>query len=485
MAGLPDFAAVRAEFGLPTGFRPAVLAEAAAAARPGVGPGRLDATDVELVTIDPPGAKDLDQALGVVRRGRGDSAGFRVHYAIADLGAVVVPGGALDGEVRRRGQTVYLPDGAVPLHPPVLSEDASSLLPDGPRPAVLWRIDLDGAGEPVAVDVRRAVVASRARLDYAGVQADVDAGRIHPAIAALPALGPLRRALAVRRGAIELELPEQEVVRLPAAFSAAGMTAGWTVEVRRRTPVEDWNAEISLLTGMCAAQIMLDAGIGLLRTLPAAEPDAVAELREVGRGLGVEWPEAVTPAALLAGLPRDTPVALALRRAATSLLRGAGYTAFDTSTGTAPPADPGHAGIGAPYAHVTAPLRRLVDRFGSELCLALTAGVEVSAWLRAALPTLPAIMEGSDAVAGSVARACVDRTEAALLADRLGEDFDVVVLRAARPDGGAGEVYLHEPPVLARCTGALRPGETARARLVEADPVTGRIAFVTAGQGKG
>src|SRR4029079_17566812 len=103
-------------------------------------------------------------------------------------------------------------DGSVPLHPPVLSEDAASLLPDGPRAAVLWRIDLDGAGEPVAVEVRRAVVASRARLDYAGVQADVDAGRIHPAIAALPALGPLRRALAARRAAVEVGTPEEERV---------------------------------------------------------------------------------------------------------------------------------------------------------------------------------------------------------------------------------------------------------------------------------
>jgi len=66
----------------------------------------------------------------------------------------------------------------------------------------------------------------------------------------------------VQRGAVELELPEQEVVR-----DRAG---GWTVEVRRRTPVEDWNAEISLLTGMSAARIMLDGGIGLLRTLPPA-----------------------------------------------------------------------------------------------------------------------------------------------------------------------------------------------------------------------
>jgi exoribonuclease R len=483
----PDFAAVRAEFGLPDGFPPAVLAEAAAAAavRPVAGPDRIDATDVELVTIDPPGSKDLDQALGVVRHG----AGFRVHYAIADLGAVVVPGAALDTEVRRRGQTVYLPDGSVPLHPPALSEDAASLLPDGPRAAVLWRIDLDGAGEPVSVEVRRAVVRSRARLDYAGVQATVDAGEIHPAIAALPEVGPLRRALAVHRGAVELELPEQEVVRAPNSCpvdqrrgearrrSSGGNTdGGWTVQVRRRTPVEDWNAEISLLTGISAATIMLDAGIGVLRTLPAADPDAVVALRAVAGGLGIDWPAATTPAELLSGLPRDTPTALALRRAATSLLRGAGYTAFDTATEAPPPADPGHAGIGAPYAHVTAPLRRLVDRFGTELCLALTTGATVPDWLRTALPGLPETMAASDAVAGAVSRACVDRTEAVLLADRVGADFDAVVLRAAS-DNGAGEVYLLDPPVLARCTGVRQPGETARVRLVEASPDTGRISF--------
>jgi exoribonuclease R len=472
MAVIPDFTAVRAEFGLPDGFPPAVLAEAAAAAavRPVAGPDRLDATDVELVTIDPPGSKDLDQALGVVRSG----AGFRVHYAIADLGAVVVPGAALDTEVRRRGQTVYLPDGAVPLHPPVLSEDAASLLPDGPRAAVLWRIDLDAEGEPVSVDVRRAVVRSRARLDYASVQAAVDAGEIHPAIAALPEVGPLRRALAVRRGAIELELPEQEVVR--AADTGGTTDGGWTVQVRRRTPVEDWNAEISLLTGISAARIMLDAGIGVLRTLPAAEPDSVTALRAVAHGLGIDWPTGATAAELLSGLPRDTPAALALRRAATSLLRGAGYTAFDTAAGAPPPADAGHAGIGGPYAHVTAPLRRLVDRFGTELCLALTAGTAVPDWLRAALPGLPETMAASDAVANAVTRACVDRTEAALLADRVGSDFDAVVLRAAT-DNGAGEVYVLDPPVIARCAGVQRPGETARVRLEEADPVTGRIAF--------
>jgi hypothetical protein len=169
--------------------------------------------------------------------------------------------------------------------------------------------------------------------------------------------------------------------------------------------------------------------------------------------------------------------ALALRRAATMLLRGAGYTAFDRASGVEPPADPGHGGIGAPYAHVTAPLRRLVDRFGTEVCLALAAGAERPGELRAALPTLPEVMAASDTVAGKVGRACVDRTEAFLLADRVGDELAVVVLRPSGPGGEPGEVYLADPPVLARCEGSPGAGETAVVRLVEADPATGRIAF--------
>jgi exoribonuclease R len=469
MAPVPDFAAVRAEFALPTGFPADVLAEAERAAAQPRPADRLDATDLPLVTIDPPGAKDLDQALGV---GRTDT-GFRVHYAIADLGAVVEPGGPLDDEVRRRGQTVYLPDGSVPLHPPVLSERASSLLPDGPRVAVLWTVDLDAAAQPVAVDVRRAVVRSLARLDYDGVQADVDAGRLHPALAGLPELGRLRRALALRRGAIELELPDQEVVP-----DGAG---GWTVRVRRRNAVEQWNEQISLLVGMAAATIMLKGGVGLLRTLPAPDPAALAEFRRTAVGLGIDWPDGAHAAEVLAELPLDGAAPLAVRRAATSLLRGAGYTAFDVAGGVGVPDDPGHGGIGAPYAHVTAPLRRLVDRFGTELCLALTAGEEPADWLRAALPTLPEVMAESDALAGKVDRACVDRTEAALLAGRVGQEFDVVVLRPSGDGGEPGEVFLAEPPVLAKCTGVPHAGRPATVRLAEADPATGRIEFVGAG----
>jgi exoribonuclease R len=206
----------------------------------------------------------------------------------------------------------------------------------------------------------------------------------------------------------------------------------------------------------------------------------VAQLRRTAATLGFDWPRGATAAQVLSGLPRETGPALALRRAASALLRGAGYAAFDRAAGMEVPADPGHGAIGAPYAHVTAPLRRLVDRFGTEVCLAVSAGVALPEWLTTALPTLPTIMSESDTLAGKVDRACVDRTEAAMLAPRVGAEFDAVVLRASGADEH-GEVFVAEPPVLARADDVPRAGEVVRVRLVEADPATGRIVFSAGG----
>jgi exoribonuclease R len=456
-----DFGGIRSEFGLPREFPVAAQAEAERAAAATVPrDGREDATALPLVTIDPPGSRDLDQALALERRPGG---GFRVHYAIADLGAFVPPGGALDTEVRRRGQTLYLPDGNVPLHPRVLSEGVASLLPGQVRPAVLWTLDCAPDATLEDTRVRRALVRSTAQFDYDTVQAAVAAGTPHPSVAALPEFGRLRRELALRRGAVELRLPEQEIVP-----NGGGR---WKLALRPRVEVDAWNAEVSLLTGMAAARLMIDAGIGVLRTLPDADGEAVERLRRSAHALGVAWPDGATPATVLAGLDPARPESLALYVDATRLLRGAGYTAFDGRT----PDVVGHAGLGAPYAHVTAPIRRLVDRFATEVCLAVAAGQPVPEWVRAALPSLPSLMGGSDALASKVERACLDQVEAWVLADRVGQEFDAVVLRA---EAHAADVFVAHPPVMARCAGVgLREGERIRVRLTEADLAGRRVAF--------
>jgi len=433
--GNADFSGIRAEFGLPADYPTAALVEAEQAVSRSLGD-REDATELPMVTVDPPGAKDLDQAMLLRRRPRG---GYRLDYAIADPGHFIRPGGALDGESRRRGQTLYLPDELVPLHPPQLSDEAASLLPDEVRPAVLWTIDCDAHGQPDRVRVRRALVRSVAQLDYDTVRDRLQAGIPHPSYALLPELGRLRRELALSRGAVELQLPEQQAV--------ADEAGGWKLVLRSRVDVEAWNAELSLLTGMAAADLMVRAGIGVLRTLPPPDPEAMDSLRRRANTLGVAWPPDESAARVLAGLDPSRPEALAFHVDATRLLRGAGYSVLDTAAGLHAEITT-HAGLGAPYAHVTAPIRRLVDRFGTEVCLALAEGGDVPAWTRAALPELPALMAASDALASRVERACLSQVEAWVLAERVGETFPAVVLHA---EAHGGEVFVADPPVVSRC----------------------------------
>ncbi|GAB3297567.1 RNB domain-containing ribonuclease [Parasphingorhabdus pacifica] len=461
--GSPDFSTVRAELGLRVDFPTSALSEVEqSVAQAEVDRSRVDATDLPLVTVDPPGAKDLDQAVSVSRRR--DRRGYRIHYAIADVAAFVPPDGLLDAEVRKRGQTMYLPDGNVPLHPTLLSEGAASLLPDQVRFAALWTIDLDVYGLPERADVRRALVRSVACLDYGGVQRGLQQGDAHPSIELLAEVGRLRREQAVQRGAIELGVPEQQVEE-----DGAG---GWRVGLRPRLAVEEWNAEISLLTGMCAADMMLSAGVGVLRTVPDPEPETVAGLRRSAGRIGIEWPDDRHPAEVLADLDPLRPEALVVHVAATRLLRGAGYTAFNGSV----PVKSGHAGIGAAYAHVTAPLRRLVDRYSAEVCLAVSADREIPGWVHEVLPQLPSAMGGSDRVASQVERLCLAQAQAWMLADQVGRSFDATVLRA--PNGSDAEVFVTDPPVIARCAGTgLGEGQRIRVRLVEADPSRREVGF--------
>ncbi|MFD3745937.1 RNB domain-containing ribonuclease [Nocardia sp. NPDC058633] len=457
-----DFGAIRSEFGLASDYPAEAVSDARDAVDAFAGT-RVDRTDIELVTIDPPGALDLDQALHIART----STGFTLHYAIADLGAVIVAGSALAAEADVRGQTFYLPDGSVPLHPTVLSEGAASLLPGVDRPAALWTIELDNEAVPLSFSVTRALVRSRERFDYAQVQAAADAGALPPSLLALPEFGRLRIEAGLARGAVSLRLPAQEVV--PDGD-------GWRLRVEPRTAADDWNEQVSLLTGMCAARIMVEhKGAGLLRTMPPPPESAIESLRRTAAALGVEWPAEMPVGRMLAGLDANTPTALVLMSEATGLLRGAGYTLLAELDDPAPE-QLTHSAIGAPYAHVTAPLRRLADRFTTEICLAYSAGVEVPRWAVDGLKGAAETMRRTDAVANKVDRACVDLTEATVLAPRVGSEFSAVVLRDANGSRPA-EIFVSEPPVLARCAGEPPEGKTVTVRLAVADPDTRTIGF--------
>ncbi|WP_017973941.1 RNB domain-containing ribonuclease [Actinopolyspora halophila] len=461
-----DFTGIRREFGLPFEFPVPALTEAEQTAVAFEScPARSEATGLPLVTVDPPGAKDLDQAVLLERTGRG---GFRVRYAVADMAVFVPPGGELERETLRRGQSLYLPDGVVPLHPTLLSESAASLLPEQVRPAMLWTIELDDTGTVVRVDLRRATVRSVAALDYESVLRSFEAGAPHPSLAPLPEVGELLRERTMHRGAIELGLPEQRV--------ELSREQGWRLGLRSRTWPEVFNAELSLLTGMCAAEIMLSAGVGVLRTVPEPEEAAVARLRRSAERLGIHWTAEQGPAEFLAGLDPRRPESLALHVAGTGLLRGAGYTAFSGDI----PSSPSHAGIGAAYAHVTAPLRRLVDRFCAEMCLAVVTGSSIPGWVSERIEELPSVMGNSDRLATRVERACVAQVQSWELTGRVGESFTATVLRT-EPGGQAGEVFVGEPPVIARCVGTgLVEGSRVPVRLAEVDPARRRVLFEVA-----
>ncbi len=453
--------ALHRELAVTPDFPPEVKAEAQGAARAPLLP-QLDRTDLPFVTIDPEGARDLDQAVHLERR----AGGYRVHYAIADVAAFVRPGGAVDEEAHRRGETLYGVGGKVPLHPPQLSEGACSLLPDGPRPALLWTVDLDDAGERTAVRVERALVRSRAQLSYAEVQADLDAGTDDPVPLLLREVGELRHARERDRGGVSLPLPDQEVDLVEGRLRLA---------FRSPLPVESWNAQISLLTGMAAASLMVEGRVGVLRTLPPPDPRDVARLRRIARALDVAWPEEQDHPDFISALDAGRADHAAVLTASASLLRGSGYASF---SGLVPQRHQ-HAALAAPYSHVTAPLRRLVDRYAGEVCLALCAGEPVPGWVADRLEALPATMRATGAKAGQYERGVLDLVEAVLLRDRVGEVFPAMVVDVDERDPRRGQVMLRDPAVGARVEGSvpLPLGTDLVVRLVEADPVRRAVRF--------
>ncbi|WP_340538085.1 RNB domain-containing ribonuclease [Nocardioides sp. GXZ039] len=447
----------------------------AAAARAAAAPRlpELDRTEIPFITIDPDSSRDLDQALHIERGTSRGSEGFTVHYAIADLAAFITPGDPIDVESHRRGQTLYGADSKIPLHPPAISEDAGSLLPDQVRPALLWTIEVDDTGEGVAVEVVRARVRSVAKLSYDQAQAAIDSGSDVPGgdtLRLLKEVGELRLARDARNGAVALPLPEQEI-----DISDDGT---WRLEFRSMLPVEEWNAQISLLTGFAAASLMVAGKVGLLRTMPPPDPRDVKRLRRTARALGVSWPPELDYPEFIRSLDAADPAHAAVIVASARLLRGSGYVAFDGDL----PEEREQSALASEYAHVTAPLRRLADRYAGEVCVALCAGEPVPSWVLEALPELPAQMQSSGQKAGAYERAVIDLVEAGLFQRRVGEEFDGVVVSVEEKDDRRGKVSVGEIGVEAPIEGTapLPLGDDIRVRLDSVDVGKRQVRFVPA-----
>ncbi|GAB3748233.1 RNB domain-containing ribonuclease [Yimella radicis] len=454
------FDGLRQRLELPAQFPAEVEAEARRAVAAPELPER-DETAVPFFTIDPEGSTDLDQAMCLER----DGDGYRVRYAIADVPAFVAAGGALDAETHRRGQTIYLPDQRVPLHPTTISEDAASLLEGQTRPAFVWNMKLDASGDCTAHEVYRAMVSSKKRLDYTFVQEQVDSGNADESLMLLKEIGEKRMEMERARGGASLPMPEQVVT---------SKENGYKLTMRPPVPAEDWNAQISLLTGMAAAEMMLHNQIGVLRTMPEPEGNAIARFKRAAQALGAEWRSDLTYGEFLRTLDRSNPKHLALIYEATGLFRGAGYTCFDGDI----PEVTQQAAVAAPYAHVTAPLRRLVDRYGLVICEALSRDAEVPQWVRSALAALPDDMKKSDELARKAERAATDIIEAAFMSGHVGESFEAVVVDNNGKEGLL--VQLTEHAVIQPVPGTAELGSTVQVKVVSADIAAGKVEFALA-----
>jgi len=446
-------AAIRSQYQVPRAFPQPVLDAAEAAARR-VPSEHVDRTDIPFVTLDPASATDLDQALWVEASG----SDLLLRYAIADVAWFVEDGDPVDAEAWRRGTTLYLPDGKASLYPPVLSEGAASLLPDGPRPAVIFTVRVAPDGAVKLDDAERALVRSRAKLAYETV---TDADLPSPFAELARRIG-LAEA---RRGASRVDPPEQEVAR-----RADG---GYALAFRARHPSEDQNAALSLAANLAIAEVLQAHHTGLFRVM--AEPDAAAvqRLRNTARALGIAWPEAQPLARFRDGLdaadPQQAALMLAIRRAG----QGASYAPWRAG------AAPWHAAVAAPYVHATAPLRRLADRYVIRATLAIMTGQPVPDAVAEAFQRLPKVMGRSDAMGGQIDRAVIDLAEAVMLDGREGETFAAVVTDV---DMRGARMQLADLPVVTRIDApGAAPGTALQVRLVDADPSNRSVRFEAIG----
>ena len=483
-----NFRTIAEEFELPEHFPEDVHAEALHATDR-YADQRRDLLDVPFVTIDPAGSMDLDQAVNIQDAGAAGGVGaaggagadpadgaarWRVRYAIADVAAFVDPAGALMAESLQRGQTMYLPDEPTRLHPAELSEGSASLLPDQTRPAVVWDILLRADGEVADFTVYRALIRSVKRFDYTEVEADMKRGTLHPAIAQLPDVGRARQSSDLRRKAINLRLPSISVERTESDDG----TERYVLDIDERLEMNDFNSELSLLAGMCAGEMMVRAGVGILRTLPPAGDKEIAAFDNGARALGFDR-SGRSIGELLADIDASTPRGMALMRDAQSLLRGAGYQHFGLVGGggrvevaTQPSI---HAGIGGHYAHVTAPLRRLVDRFATEVCLAIANSQPIPEWVTANVDQVLSTMKSSGQTASAVDRACLNLTEAVVLQPWVGQNFNATVLHSDGAD--KAKILVEQPPILTTCVGGPDEASTIKVTLIEAEPAARKVRF--------
>ena len=276
------------QHGIPDAFPDAVMAQADAA-KPATSKGRVDLTDLPLITIDPADARDHDDACcALLDEDPKNPGGFLLWVAIADVAHYVTAGSALDAEARKRGNSTYFPDRVVPMLPDRLSGDLCSLHEGVTRPCIAVEMKLSSTGEKLSHRFVRGLMRSPASLSYEEAQAAVDGD---PSERAAPlvdtVLTPLFGAYAALKQArearqpLELDLPERKIM-----LSDSGKVA--SVNFSERLDAHRLIEECMVLANVAAAETLIAKQQPLLfRVHEEPSPEKLDSLRETAKSVGL------------------------------------------------------------------------------------------------------------------------------------------------------------------------------------------------------
>ena len=484
---------------------PAEVIRESEAAKPATVAGREDWRDVPLVTIDPPDAKDHDDAVHAeTDSDPNNKGGYIVNVAIADVAFYVRPQSPLDREALKRGNSVYFPDRVVPMLPERISNDLCSLKPSEPRGALAVRMVIDKDGRKRSHTFHRVLMRSAAKLNYAQAQAAID-GRPDDTTGPLldPILKPLWNAYALvkrardERDPLDLDLPERKIL-----LKADGTVD--RVATPERLDAHRLIEEFMILANVAAAETLEKKTLPLIyRVHDEPTVEKVHNLREFLKTL--EMPFSATGALRPAVFNRI--LAQVKGRDAESLvnevvLRSQAQAEYSAD-------NYGHFGLNLRrYAHFTSPIRRYADLIVHRAlirALGLGEGALPETETFETLSEVAAAISLTERRAMKAERETADRLIAHFLADRIGATFEGRISGVTRAglfvklaDTGAdglipvrtlgSEYYNYDETrhaLIGSRSGAMhRLGDVVQVRLVEAAPVAGALRFELLSEGR-
>ncbi|MGB5547696.1 MAG: ribonuclease R, partial [Polyangiales bacterium] len=386
---------------------------------------REDLRDVDLVTIDPETARDHDDAIWVERKGKG----FHLIVAIADVSHYVPENSAMDREAVSRGNSVYLPDRAIPMLPPELSTNLASLVPNRDRLCMAVDMHIDDKGQVTSHRIFEAVMRSHGKLYYEGVARALGLTKSGPhQPSAEKRIGTLKilldlsqrlRARRLKRGALDFDLPEGKIVLDEHGEPKEIVQSRKDPGIRQAYRIVE---DMMLVTNeTVAAHIKRHAAPGVFRVHGKPDPERISMFCQVAKSFGYELEEesASTPKQLSQFLRRieGTNEASLLRYL---LLRAMQQAIYDTDPTT------GHFALAAKdYLHFTSPIRRYPDLMVHRVLRSMIRKESLdAAALRPRLQRLAAKASESERRAMIVERDVMDVYRTIYMQDHIGDEFD-------------------------------------------------------------